>query len=154
MVYKDFTDNNAASVTVSLVCGGGASVSPASAPASEATPAVFTVQGYTGDPVCTATESSVPPGYSSTGTCNATMSVGSCTIVNTLVAPGAGGGTPNPVGGVAGLLEAPAQAGTAEDSGGGGRSALALLAASGLVIAIAGAWLGRRRGLGQRPRES
>jgi Mg-chelatase subunit ChlD len=82
-VVKDFSDDSAASVTVSLSCTSGTD-SPASAPASESTPAVFTVSGFSGDPTCTATESPVPGGYSSSGTCSALLSVGACTIVNTL----------------------------------------------------------------------
>ena len=85
-VLKDFNPDSAAPVTVSLVCGGGATVTPASAPASEGTPAVFTVTGFTGDPSCTATESPIPAGYNSpdNGTCVAAVSVGFCTIVNNL----------------------------------------------------------------------
>jgi hypothetical protein len=83
VVKKDFSDNNSASVTVSLSCPG-ASVSPGSASASEASPATFTVTGYSGDPTCTATESPVPSGYTSSGTCNASLSAGECTITNTL----------------------------------------------------------------------
>ena len=51
---------------------------------SEANPRVFTVTGFTPDPTCTATESPVPAGYSSTGTCSALLSAGTCTIANTL----------------------------------------------------------------------
>ncbi len=82
VVSKDFVPNNAASVTVSLACASG-TASPASAPASEATPASFTVTGFTGNPNCTATESPIPAGYSSTGNCSASLATGACTIVNT-----------------------------------------------------------------------
>jgi hypothetical protein len=44
---------------------------------------VFTVTGYSGDPTCTATESPIPTGYDSTGTCQAALSAGECTITNT-----------------------------------------------------------------------
>ncbi|MCH7476394.1 MAG: hypothetical protein IIA27_17270, partial [Gemmatimonadetes bacterium] len=47
-------------------------------------PATFTITGVTGDPNCTATESPIPAGYTSTGTCAALLSVGTCTITNTL----------------------------------------------------------------------
>ena len=42
------------------------------------------VSGFSGNPTCTATESPIPAGYTSTGTCAATLSVGTCTITNTL----------------------------------------------------------------------
>ncbi|MDO8614791.1 MAG: hypothetical protein Q7T33_03520, partial [Dehalococcoidia bacterium] len=83
-VLKDFQPDSAASVSVSLSCGGGGNVSPGSGNASESTPATFTVSGHTGDPTCTATEASVPGGYSSSDTCSAALSVGHCTIVNIL----------------------------------------------------------------------
>jgi Mg-chelatase subunit ChlD len=82
-VKKDFIPNSGASVSVSLNCTSGA-VSPASASASEASPAVFTVTGYEGNPTCTATESPIPTGYDSSGTCGASLSAGECTITNTL----------------------------------------------------------------------
>ena len=82
-VSKDFVPNSGASVTVSLSCASG-SVSPASASASEASPATFTVTGASGNPSCTATESPIPTGYTSSGTCSAALSAGSCTITNTL----------------------------------------------------------------------
>ena len=86
-VLKDFNpDSPGTEVTVSLVCGGGAQVTPASALASEGSPAVFDVTGFDGDPDCTATESPIPVGYTSpaNGTCTAAISVGFCTIVNNL----------------------------------------------------------------------
>jgi hypothetical protein len=83
-VKKDFIPNSGASVNVSLGCTSG-QVSPASASASEASPAVFTVTGYVGDPACTATESPIPAGYDSSETCGASLvSGGQCTITNTL----------------------------------------------------------------------
>ncbi len=81
-VNKDFVPNSGASVTVSLSCATGTS-SPASASVTESAPATFTVTGYTGNPNCTATESPIPSGYESTGTCAATLTTGSCTITNT-----------------------------------------------------------------------
>lgn len=82
-VQKDFQPDAPGSVTVSLSCASGV-VAPASAPASEATPANFTVTGYSGNPNCTATESSVPAGYDSSGTCIASLNTGVCQIVNVL----------------------------------------------------------------------
>jgi hypothetical protein len=82
-VVKDFVPNNGGSVTVSLSCSPtGGTAAPASASASEATPASFTVTGYTGNPTCTATESPVPTGWTSTATCSAALSAGTCTITN------------------------------------------------------------------------
>ena len=87
-MVKDFVPNDPASVTVSLSCATG-SATPASCPASEATPAGFTVTGYTAGATCTATESPIPLGCSSTGTCADTIvgapsGTGACTITNTL----------------------------------------------------------------------
>ena len=85
-VNKVFSDNNPASVTVSLNCGTGNTVTPASTTMSQTTPATFTVTGYSGNPTCTATET-VPPGYIGSGTppgtCNAALTAGTCTITNT-----------------------------------------------------------------------
>ena len=83
-VVKDFSDDSTAEVTVGLSCASG-SVNDVDTTASEADDADFTVSGFSGDPLCTATETSVPSGYSSSGTCAALLSVGTCTIVNTLV---------------------------------------------------------------------
>ena len=83
LVKKDFIPNSGASVSVSLSCTSG-SVSPASASAAEGSPAEFTLTGYNGNPTCTATESPIPAGYDSTGTCAAALSAGECTITNTL----------------------------------------------------------------------
>jgi hypothetical protein len=82
-VLKDFVPDSGASVTVSLSCTAG-TASPSSAPASEASPAVFTVSGVSSNVNCTATESPIPDGYISTGTCVAALlMVGQCTVVNT-----------------------------------------------------------------------
>lgn len=83
-VVKDFSDDNAAAVTVTLLCSEGV-VSPPSALASEATPASFEVTGFIGVPTCTATET-VPPGYTAneTGCAGIALTSGTCTIVNTL----------------------------------------------------------------------
>jgi len=84
-VDKDFSDNNQAEVTVNLSCASG-SVATNDGTASEADDANFTVNGFSGDPLCTATESGVPAGYTPAngGQCSALLSVGTCTIVNTL----------------------------------------------------------------------
>ena len=81
-VNKDFSDNNPADVTVTLVCDSGLAT-PTDPTASESNDANFTVTGFTGDPNCTATELPVL-GYSSSLQCSAALSAGSCTIVNTL----------------------------------------------------------------------
>ncbi|HEY8767147.1 MAG TPA: S8 family serine peptidase, partial [Dehalococcoidia bacterium] len=77
---------NTTAVTVTLTCTTG-SVSPASASAAPGSPASFTVTGYTAGATCTATESGVPAGYTSSS-CNAAIAgapsgTGSCTITNT-----------------------------------------------------------------------
>lgn len=83
-VAKDWSDNNASAVTVTLTCDSGV-VTPASAPASEGSPAVFSVTGFLGAPSCTATEV-VPPGYTAnqTGCANVPLATGSCLLLNTL----------------------------------------------------------------------
>ena len=81
-VSKDFQPNNPAAVPVTLSCASGI-VAPGGANTTEATPAAFTVTGYSGNPTCTATET-VPAGYDSTGTCSAPLLSGGCTIVNIL----------------------------------------------------------------------
>jgi hypothetical protein len=84
-VLKDFTDNNPAGVGVNVVCDSG-SVSVIDPTASEASPASFGVSafGSAAGTTCRATETSVPNGYSSSGSCSATLASGSCTITNTL----------------------------------------------------------------------
>jgi hypothetical protein len=81
-VQKDFVPNNTASVTVSLSCTSGLAT-PSSASATETLPATFAVTGYVGTPSCTATEAPVPAGYTSTATCSASLSAGTCTVTNT-----------------------------------------------------------------------
>ncbi len=82
-VLKNFTDGNPASVTVSLQCTSG-SVVVDDPTASGGDPADFTVNGFSSaaGTSCTATESGVPIGYSSSGTCTATLAAGACTITN------------------------------------------------------------------------
>jgi hypothetical protein len=74
-----------------VTCASGTATQP-SLSSSEASPAVFSITGFSGDPLCTATESPIPSGYITTGTCSALLSVGVCTIVNTQDP----GGPPNP----------------------------------------------------------
>ncbi len=83
-VAKDFSDNNVASVVVTLVCSSGV-VTPSSALASEASPAQFTVTGYIGAPTCSATEV-VPVNYTANESActNVALASGNCTISNTL----------------------------------------------------------------------
>ena len=65
-VYKDFSDNNPASVSVTLSCSSG-SVTNNPQPASEASSAVFNISGAAPGATCTAVES-VPSGYSANQT--------------------------------------------------------------------------------------
>ena len=89
-VSKQFSDTSTASVTVSLSCTSGsdspATLSPAGSGIANTpgAPVAFTVTGFNTGATCTATESPIPAGYTSTGTCAALLSVGTCTIVNTL----------------------------------------------------------------------
>jgi hypothetical protein len=86
-VSKDFSDDNAADVTVSLVCTSGTVVNDDTT-ASEADPANFTVNGFDVGATCTASET-VPAGYTSdeaTNCLNVAVSTGACTITNTVQA--------------------------------------------------------------------
>ena len=84
-VYKDFSDNNSASVNVHLSCSSG-TVSNSPQQAREGVPAVFTITGASAGTTCTASEPSVPAGYTRNQTdCqNGDPLNGSCTIANTL----------------------------------------------------------------------
>ena len=83
-VVKDYIGGGTEpQVSVTLSCTSG-TVTNSPQPADEGLNAVFNVQEFAGDPTCTATETMVPAGYNSTGTCNALLSVGTCTITNTL----------------------------------------------------------------------
>jgi len=88
-VYKNFSDNNTTSVSVSLSCSSG-TVTNSPRWASEASPAVFRIESANAGATCTATENSVPSGYTKNESdCrNGDPVNGSCTIVNTLDAPG------------------------------------------------------------------
>jgi len=83
-VNKEFSDNNAGSVTVTLSCSSGNIVANGLS-ASEGSPAVFSVIGFTQGATCTATESDTP-GYSENDSdCQDNDPInGSCTMVNTL----------------------------------------------------------------------
>ena len=82
-VFKEFSDNNSASVSVSLSCTSG-TVSNNPQWASEASPAIFAVEGALPGASCTAVENSVPSGYTANQSdCQDGDPVdGSCTIVN------------------------------------------------------------------------
>jgi len=84
-VAKDFSDDNPADVSVGLVCSSG-SVTGVDQTASEADPGNFLVNGFAtlAGTTCTATETAVPSGYTSSQTCSATLAAGGCTITNTL----------------------------------------------------------------------
>ncbi|GAG27882.1 unnamed protein product, partial [marine sediment metagenome] len=89
-VTKQYSDASTdPQVEVSLACvEGGSPVTVTDSPqTTTGLTANFTVTGWTDatQVTCTATETSVPPGYSSSGTCAAALSpTGACTIVNTL----------------------------------------------------------------------
>jgi len=85
-VYKDFSDNSTASVNVTLACSTGTITPSATLPASEASPAVFTVTDFERGATCTATEAATP-GYSQSIEGCAAVGLedpGSCTMFNTL----------------------------------------------------------------------
>ena len=86
-VNKNFSDNSAASVTVSVTCTNGGSASPASGTVTHAAPRTFTITSFSSGATCTATET-LPNGYTnSTGCSNVAIANGgtpSCTITNTL----------------------------------------------------------------------
>ena len=83
-VYKDFSDNNSASVSIILSCSSG-TVTNNPRTASESSPAVFNVSNASPNTTCTAVESSVPAGYTvnQTGCQDGDPLNGSCTIINT-----------------------------------------------------------------------
>ena len=89
-VNKNFSDNNAASVTVSVTCTSG-TPSPASGTVSHAAPRTYTITGFTAGATCTATET-VPAGYTANQAACAGVAIingglyASCTITNTLPA--------------------------------------------------------------------
>jgi hypothetical protein len=81
-VFKDFTDGSTSSVSVGLSCTSG-SVAATPLSASEASPAVFTVNGFNPGATCSASET-VPSGYTGNQSgCQGVPIDGSCTITNT-----------------------------------------------------------------------
>ena len=84
-VNKDFSDDSADSVTISLSCTTGA-VTNNPQSASEASPAVFEIEGFTTGSTCTATEVAPPAIYvvDETGCQDGDVINDSCTIINTL----------------------------------------------------------------------
>jgi hypothetical protein len=87
-VYKDFSDNNTADVSVSLSCSSG-TVTNNPQLASESTPAVFNIEGAEPGATCTAIENSVPADYTpDESDCQDDDPLnGFCTIVNNLDIP-------------------------------------------------------------------
>jgi hypothetical protein len=85
----------------------------------------------------------VPPGYTSSGSCSATLTAGTCTITNTLESASVGGIVEMQVRGSGSAAD------YAADSSGGSASpncvVLAGLAAAALATLTAGAWYARRR---------
>ncbi len=82
-VNKDFTPNSITTVPVVLTCTSG-TVTATPLNASEAIPAVFTVNGASPGATCTATET-VPAGYTANqSNCVNVALGGTCTITNTL----------------------------------------------------------------------
>jgi len=77
-VYKDFSDNNSGSVSVSLSCSSG-TVTNNPQLAREGVPAVFNITGAASGATCTAVENSVPSQ-------NGDQLNGSCTIINNRIA--------------------------------------------------------------------
>jgi hypothetical protein len=83
-VYKDFSDNNTASVSIELSCTSGVVLNTPQW-ASESSPAQFTIEGASAGSTCIATETSVAAGYTKDESdCLNQPLDGACTIVNTL----------------------------------------------------------------------
>ena len=84
-VTKDWVPNNGASVDVTLTCQSGTVTAPTTKTITGDNSVTFTVTGYSGTPNCTAQESPIPTGYTSSGQCTAGLvTPGGCTITNTL----------------------------------------------------------------------
>jgi hypothetical protein len=84
IVSKDFIPDSLASVSVALTCTSG-SVTATPLNAAEGAPAVFQVAGASAGATCTATEVTVPVGYTAIqANCVDVALNGSCTITNTL----------------------------------------------------------------------
>ena len=90
-VVKRFSDNNPATVTVRVSCTSPAIVPAGATTMAQGSPGKVTVSGVAeadkSQITCTAVETQVV-GYTGngtpTGTCSATLAVGTCTITNTL----------------------------------------------------------------------
>ena len=84
IVRKDFSDDNASSVSLSLACSSG-TVTNSPRNASEAFPAIFYIQGQSSGATCSASENGVPSGYTANeaGCQDGDPVNGACTIVNT-----------------------------------------------------------------------
>ena len=84
-VNKDFIPNNVATVPVAMTCTSG-TVSTTPLNASEGSPAVFQVTGASAGATCTATETTVPLGYTANqANCVGVALNASCTITNTVI---------------------------------------------------------------------
>ena len=82
-VNKDFIPDSAATVPVALTCTSG-TVSTTPLNAAEGSPAVFQVTGASAGATCTATETTVPLGYTANqANCVGVALNASCTITNT-----------------------------------------------------------------------
>ncbi len=86
-VNKIWNPANAATVSVTLTCTGGGTVSAGAQSVGSASPQTWTVSGFSGTPTCTATEA-IPAGYSASGSpagpCSGrVLCAGSCTITHT-----------------------------------------------------------------------
>ncbi len=85
-VNKNFSDDSPASVDMTLTCSSGAATTNPVA-ATEASPAVFEVTGFTPAATCTATEAATPGYTQDNSGCQVgglLADGGSCTMVNTL----------------------------------------------------------------------
>ena len=91
-VSKEYSDENTTAVSITVTCDGAIvngpfDVSGSGTAGVAGPPVTFTVLGFEGDPVCTATESDVPAGYTSDESfcAQVLLSVRRCTITNTLL---------------------------------------------------------------------
>jgi hypothetical protein len=88
-VFKDYNDATQTPVTVTASCTGGGTFTSNPLPAAPGAPAIFTYNGFTGNPTCTAVESAVPAGFTSNNAdCQDNDPLGgSCVIVNSAIPP-------------------------------------------------------------------
>ena len=85
-VAKDFEPDNEGSVSVSVSCTEGGTPDASPKPASEGTPAVFTISAFSSGATCTATEDVAPDGYAGNERDCRSVAIAerrSCTITNT-----------------------------------------------------------------------